>query len=485
MVQLISRFVTLILSQYIYIKVLNIKLNDIGTLRIIFGVLSSIVLTYFMVVMNEIPIQIRLITMVLALGLTNAYLTKTKLTLALTATTISVGVSQGAALLFLIATGAIFVVAVQSINQLAATLIAVITQSIATILLFKIRRLSKGILFLQKKHAGNIGVILGGIIIIIMIIIGLGVYVEIGILLTTGTVLCIVGIIIWWRRGLTKQYRERMSERKIKEYENRFAEKDLQIKKLIDDNEAMAKLIHRDNKLLPALYDAAQTFISTDSDSSDEAKRLIDQIQQHLDERSGILKQVHYRNKSLPSTDDAVLDALLVLMQTKAISAGVDFSVSVNCAKPEQISAIISSINLQTVCADIIENAIIATRSSELKKVEFSINDTETFPELCVSDSGIDFEAETLMNIGVSKTTTHLDEGGSGIGFLTIFEILKKYKASITITEFENRQQALTKSVAIKFDGNCEYTIKSPRASELIALREASGRRDDAVIILQ
>lgn len=54
---------------------------------------------------------------------------------------------------------------------------------------------------------------------------------------------------------------------------------------------------------------------------------------------------------------------------------------------------------------------------------------------MCIYDSGIEFELETLKKLGLERITTHKKTGGSGIGFMTTFETLKECKASLIIEE--------------------------------------------------
>ncbi len=74
----------------------------------------------------------------------------------------------------------------------------------------------------------------------------------------------------------------------------------------------------------------------------------------------------------------------------------------------------------------------------------------------------IPFQPDTLLKIGKKRTTTHSDTGGSGIGLMTVFELIKKYNASFLIDESINNE-FFAKNVSVVFDGLCEYRIKSTR----------------------
>ena len=102
---------------------------------------------------------------------------------------------------------------------------------------------------------------------------------------------------------------------------------------------------------------------------------------------------------------------------------------------------------------------------------------------MCIYDTGIEFEIDTLLKLGLEPITTHKDSGGSGIGFLTTFETLNEMKASLIIKELSEKLQTrikeitrrlsgsegnhYTKAVIIRFDNKHQYKIYSYRAKEI------------------
>ena len=70
------------------------------------------------------------------------------------------------------------------------------------------------------------------------------------------------------------------------------------------------------------------------------------------------------------------------------------------------------------------------------------------------------------MKLGKEQITTHKDSGGSGIGFVTTFETLREYNASLIIHEF-NKGNEFTKAVIASFDNKGEYRIISYRSDEI------------------
>ena len=149
----------------------------------------------------------------------------------------------------------------------------------------------------------------------------------------------------------------------------------------------------------------------------------------------------------------------------------------------------VSDLKLEDLCANIVENAVIATSYSEDKRIMITFGLCGDVYEICVHDSSIPFKLETLANLGIKKASTHLDEGGSGIGYITAFEILREFNASLIITEYDAEQNnsvthGFSKSVAIQFDGKSRYIVETHRADMLRAVMLIAGRTDGSMSVV-
>ena len=90
-----------------------------------------------------------------------------------------------------------------------------------------------------------------------------------------------------------------------------------------------------------------------------------------------------------------------------------------------------------------------------------------------IYDSGIEFEIETLINLGNKPSTTHADDGGTGMGFMNTFDTLRKSKASLIIEEYgKPSKDNFTKVIKIIFDNKNEYKLSSYRENEIQNLDE-------------
>lgn len=312
---------------------------------------------------------------------------------------------------------------------------------------FRLKRLVKGFVFLENKKAVQIGIVFSLIIMIFRSFSSDVIYLLIGINL------CTVGIHFWWQYQTTVLYKQRLVERD-------FKEKDTQIKKLTESNEFLAKTVHRDNKLIPAMYHAVHYFTNQE-DVSFEAKKngknILAELDEIMQERKDVILKIQQDYKSLPSTEVTLIDYLLNHMFIKAKEEGIQFDVVVAGKIKNLIKDEIPKLKLETLLADLIENAMIAVSFSHYKKILLTMALIDDCYEIELFDSGIPFNAEILDNLGKKKMTTHADENGNGIGYLTIFDILKEVKASLIISESSQEDYRFTKSIKIRFDKRNDY----------------------------
>ena len=121
---------------------------------------------------------------------------------------------------------------------------------------------------------------------------------------------------------------------------------------------------------------------------------------------------------------------------------------------------------LEILLADHIKNAIIAINHTDNinRTIMVKLGKIESGYGISIYDSGAEFEKETLDSLGKKPSTTHADEGGTGMGFMNTFETLAKHKASLEIKEYNKpSRDNYTKVINIKFDKKNEFKIESYR----------------------
>ena len=132
--------------------------------------------------------------------------------------------------------------------------------------------------------------------------------------------LFLIGLLLycWWRFRITRDYREKLRQAELKALQNELSEKDNRIRKLEENNDALAKIIHKDNKLIPAMELAVCEYLeagTTDCDTRKKGEQLANGLKTMAQDRKGTLNSYRHDEQALPATGVCVLDALFTYMQ--------------------------------------------------------------------------------------------------------------------------------------------------------------------------
>lgn len=179
-----------------------------------------------------------------------------------------------------------------------------------------------------------------------------------------------------------------------------------------------------------------------------------------------ISKEV-YKEKaivSLTKTEIPNIDNMLELMQEECIKNKIEFELQIIGNIFHMTNNYISKEELEILIADHVKDAIIAINHSdnEYRSILVRLGKIDNCYSLYIYDSGIEFEEETLKNLGKKPSTTHAEEGGTGLGFMNTFDTLRKHKASLIIKEISKPcKNNYTKVLMIKFDGKNNFQVKS------------------------
>ena len=390
----------------------------------------------------------------------------------ITVGTISIAISF---ISLIIATGInFFIMKINSMNlfqksKIEYTIIGVI-QIALIYLFFRINRFKDGFQFLQKQNEIKI---IGTTISLVIIIsgIGLGIYSNMGIR-TIAFLISITGGILmlyWIKKSITKYYKEKMKERTVEIQQEQIKQQDEKIKNLETELSDVLQINHKYSHRISAMEKAVTklgTKLQTNEEFAEEYGDILSSIKElskeYKKEVSAVIKETN-----IPKTNIFSIDNLLEYMKQEAEKEKIDFELKLEFDINEILEIKIPQSKLETMLADHIRDAIIAVNCSENKERKIKvIFDKESYNyQIKFYDTGTEFEIETLLNLGLERTTTHKATGGTGIGFMTTFETLKQCKASLIIEEYSN--QEYTKAVIIKFDDKNEYRIHSYRAEEI------------------
>ena len=358
-----------------------------------------------------------------------------------------------------------------------STISIALTSVVSFILLslfMRMKRITNGLTFLDKKTQNDyldiIVVPICTFLILAYCIVGN--YYE-GFIITkqifvTFALLAII-LFIMIQKTITMYYKQRLLQRTIEDYKEEIANKDKQIEKLSDEKFKISKVNHEFYNRQKALTKKVTDFISNYSVEIGNELTIIDQINDLTKSYSSKLEEIKTLDK-LPATDIIEVDDMLRYMQAECRKNNIYFILNVNGNIHHMVNKLIPQDKLVTLIGDHLRDAIIAVNHSKnpFKSIIVFIGEKDKKYEFCVHDTGIDFTIDTLVKLGLEPATTHKDEGGTGIGFITTFETMKSTGASLIIQErHEERNNDYTKSVTIRFDGKNEYRIYSYRANEI------------------
>ncbi|WP_405316304.1 ATP-binding protein [Faecalibacillus faecis] len=382
---------------------------------------------------------------------------------------------------------ATYLIDINSIPRTLLQFLIVCLQCFFAHFLFRIKRFKNGIPLLRNPFASKIGLLLGGLILFFNMFSSTFNYkIEhkhdfFAILLIPSSLILIILFFIWWQNEIQHSYLLQVKEQECRRLEEQLSYCQEKINVLEKDNTELSKLIHRDNKLIPSMQLAVHSFLNqiadnSTADLSEEGKTLILQLETEMMERSNYVDTLSKTQKQLPATGIFLIDQLLAYFLQRCNHTGIAF----DCSFFGNVSSIVenplSEKELSTLLADLLENALIATKHNQGKNILLHMGILNNCFFLEVWDNGEKFPKEVLYHLGHKKYTTHKQDGGSGIGMMVTYEMLQKYHGSFLIDETVFDKSFCTKKLIVIFDKKSRYHLYSKRsAEELVYL---SKRRD-------
>lgn len=466
---IMKNLITIICSIYIYKKLLNIKNNAFIELS---ALPFALVLSYLMAYIRIYLPALTMIVLALFFSIYCFFIYKKDILLTLTVTTISVGISYFlytvSVIIFMPITSILYInykdsVIMNNIGILSAGL----GQACLSILLFKIKKFKNGIPDIERKYKTDTIIYISVLLILATTLIYE--YENTLMVITVlffFTILFGLTIFLWWRKRLSDKYINKVYERNIRILEDTLSTQKTEI-------ENLSKIIHKDNKVLSALRLAVNEQYSNNGENSAELQNLLNEITHLEDERKECLTNYEQTTKILAKTGVFSTDMIINYLLKRANKESIIFDVSITGDIPYMVSDAIDTYDLNTMLADLGENAIIATSHSAVKNVLLIIGYRENTAFFDIYDSGSEFDAGVIANIGKRRHTTHKDTGGSGIGLMTTYELINKYHATFEIEELYDNK-LFTKRVSVLFDNNSRIAIYSNRPEIIAACKSRS-----------
>lgn len=485
LIAITKNFAILACSFYVYIKLLRISVKK---KHFIILLLFSLLFTPVIYLLRQYagPLSFFVIVAISAVFCKAVF--NTEFTISFNVSVLSFGIAYLSFFLAAVCISFVRAVIFLGDEKLYDDILVVIATSLLEFLfafiLFKVRRLKNGMPFISKYGSSDIGTYLS--ISLLLAFSSFYISQDIGLIYIIPMffiLICGVTVFFWWRSRLTRKYLEDVKVREMQALQVTIREKDEEVTRLRAHNEELAKIIHKDNKLIPAMELAVREHLmSAESDEYDKrvlkTRQLLERLEGISRERAGIVKSYETMNKRLSLTDVLSIDALMAYMLQKAKAHQIDFDLSVTGSMKYMIESVITEQDLNTLLADLIDNAIIATKEREKRNILASVGICDDFYRIDIFDSGAPFAAETILNLGLKRTSTHLEDGGSGIGLMTTYQIFQKYRASFEIDDVVS-SSLYTKKVSVCFDALGQFMLKTNRTD----IVDLSAGRPDIVFI--
>lgn len=330
--------------------------------------------------------------------------------------------------------------------------------------LFRIKRFYNGMTFLYTARTAHLGMITCFFCMLVLSYmhsentpaLALTVILPLFLILST------VFLIYWWQFQLTRAYRRKLQALELESLRNELQEKVLLLDKLQRENNELSRLIHKDNKLIPAMENAVYEYLrsnpSGQAETMSQGTLLLEELQHLSENRHNILCSLSFAESESFATGIIPLDALLNYMNKRIATLRGNFTASISPSALSQLSEIVSVDDIVHLLADLIENAIICLSDCLSRDIKLQIYQHGKYPFIELSDSGIPFEISVLTDLGIRAATTHEETGGTGIGLMDVWELKNKYKASLHITEYETACP-FQKKITLLFDRKNQYLI--------------------------
>lgn len=353
----------------------------------------------------------------------------------------------------------------QKIPYVLVIAISSFLQPIFIILFFRIPKFKHGMTFLHNNISINLGVFIC-VIVFLCLCLNFSISPDhhlYAVLFQLIIIAMFIPLIIWWRHKIKESYLAYLREFELTQLHQ-------QINYLSADNERLSRIVHKDNKLVSAMASSVLTLLEKAPEyDREEFLAQCDSLHKELSELS------LHRQELLVSTTSEVsplgnshklVESVLSYEVKNARHSGICTKYNIDNNFMAAIETYLTDEELAHILADMIQNAIIAMKATAQQNLLINLHMINGNPTISVMDSGTEFSPEVLQNLGFAPCSTHLDEGGSGIGLMDIWQIKVKSKASMVIKELPQPGD-YTKQLSIIFDSKNKYVVFTNRKQEL------------------
>lgn len=450
-------------TYYTFLRLINIK-NFIN--------IKSLLISFFTILITSICVMIKytsnsfisIVCSVLLLASLYSLVLKYKFEHSILITIISLSINY---ILFFIAIITNFIcnliLAIQ--NDYLNIFLMISIHTVFLYSVFKIRKFKSGFTFLNKKFNEYFDILILNISVAILfsfiMLSNFDIFFTASLLF--GFIAFAIIMFITIQKTLTMYYKHKLLENELDEAKSEIKKKDKEIADLETENLNFSEMSHSISHKQKSLeYKLNQLLLKSEISSELDISNRLNKISNDF---FGTTTTVELAKTGIEQLDD-----MFTYMQSECIKNNIDFELQLSGNIHHMTNNFIDKDDLEILIADHIKNAIIAINHSDNinRSILVRLGIIDRYYSLYVYDSGIEFEIDTLLNLGEKPSTTHKDDGGTGIGFMKTFDTLKKYEASILINESNPPcKENYTKFIVIKFDKKNEYRICSYRSEKI------------------
>lgn len=300
---------------------------------------------------------------------------KMKWSTAYTVTTIAYGIVHG--LLFVsnvLVTAVLYIFIKQppETSRIASMIkiTPVILNVLFLFLLFRIRRLHSGLPFLQELHFFDFSVVMSSVVLMAFSLVCITNYIySIAVVYEFSATIFLFVTYLLWKKRIRAKYIRALKQQEATATQEAFQEQTEKLRTLTEENRKLSEIIHRDNKLIPALELSVRTYLQSDGQDHMLGVQLLEQLSTLTAERKGILTQYEQDGETIQHTGCAAIDIVLDYMHQRAKQESVRFQTNCLDFQLAMKKQKIEESDIKTILADLIENAIISCRESAHKQV--------------------------------------------------------------------------------------------------------------------
>ena len=460
LINIIKSFFICLNTFYIVIKITNTKAEI--KIRMIFAIF--VISVFSTLVKNETSLMTSILVQIVLIAMLYSYITKSRIEYALIITAICLSIAN---IIYFIAVILNYVVNTIYLieNNYINLLIIILFELLMAFIIFKFKRLKNGVAFLRENFKNEYyNILILNISVIVLFAFSLYTYKGDNLLDSMFFQFIIFAFIMFItiQKSLQLYYKQKMLIKDLEETKKELEEKKKEVAELEKENLEFSKVSHSIAHKQRAL-EYKLNELSMKSEIADEIniKDRINKIGKSLNKEPVIV---------LDKTEIPEIDDMLKYMQSECVKNKIDFQLQLSGNIYTMINHYVSVEELEILLADHIKNAIIAIgyANSVNKSILVRLGKLDRSYGLYIYDSGIEFEIETLLNLGKKPSTTHKDDGGSGMGFMNTFDTLRKHKASFIIEEYGKPvKDNFTKALKFKFDNKNEFKIYTYRKEEI------------------